>query len=79
MIVSSRRSGRVRKAPAASRAADLRTLPASTLRHLHAAGRTVIVQPYLDGVDVRGETALIYIDGTFSHAVTKGAMLPRAR
>jgi glutathione synthase/RimK-type ligase-like ATP-grasp enzyme len=43
---------------------------------LHAAGRTVLVQPYLAEVDVTGETALIYIDGLFSHAVTKGAMLP---
>jgi hypothetical protein len=43
---------------------------------LHAAGRTVLVQPYLDAVDVAGETALIYVDGRFSHAVRKGAMLP---
>ena len=43
---------------------------------LHEAGRTVLVQPYLRGVDASGETALIYIDGEFSHAVTKGAMLP---
>ena len=44
--------------------------------HLHAAGRTVLVQPYLDGVDEQGERALLYFDGVFSHAVTKGAMLP---
>jgi hypothetical protein len=43
---------------------------------LHAAGRTVLVQPYLRGVDVAGETALIYVDGEFSHAVRKGPMLP---
>jgi glutathione synthase/RimK-type ligase-like ATP-grasp enzyme len=43
---------------------------------LHAAGRTALVQPYLDAVDTTGETALIYLDGTFSHAVRKGAMLP---
>jgi hypothetical protein len=43
---------------------------------LHAAGRTVIVQPYLDGVDVTGEAALIFFDGVFSHAITKGAMIP---
>lgn len=42
---------------------------------LHRAGRTVLVQPYLDGVDDHGETALIYFDGTFSHAICKGAML----
>lgn len=43
---------------------------------LHDAGRTVMVQPYLAHVDTAGETALIYLDGTFSHAVRKGAMLP---
>jgi hypothetical protein len=43
---------------------------------LHAAGRTVLVQPYLGDVDIVGETALVYLDGVFSHAVTKGAMLP---
>ena len=42
---------------------------------LHAAGRTVLVQPYLDGVDTAGETALIFIDGVFSHAICKAAML----
>lgn len=43
---------------------------------LHDAGRTVLAQPYLDAVDEVGETALIYLDGVFSHAVRKGAMLP---
>lgn len=42
---------------------------------LHDAGRTVLVQPYLDAVDTAGETALIYFDGRFSHAVRKGPML----
>lgn len=43
---------------------------------LHAAGRTVLVQPYLDAEDTAGETALIYVDGRFSHAIRKGPMLP---
>lgn len=43
---------------------------------LHAAGRTVLVQPYLAGVDHSGEAALVYFDGRFSHAITKGAMIP---
>lgn len=42
---------------------------------LHEAGRTVMVQPYLGGVDTAGETALIYFDGAFSHAVRKAPML----
>lgn len=44
--------------------------------HLHDAGRIVLVQPYLADVDAIGETALVYVDGIFSHAVRKGAMLP---
>jgi hypothetical protein len=44
---------------------------------LHDAGRTVLVQPYVSDVDTAGETALIYVDGRFSHAIRKAAMLPR--
>jgi len=43
---------------------------------LHDAGRIVLVQPYLAEVDAAGETALIYVDGNYSHAIRKGAMLP---
>ncbi|ADD42107.1 ATP-grasp domain-containing protein [Stackebrandtia nassauensis] len=42
---------------------------------LHAGGATVMAQPYMDDVDVNGERALVYLDGVFSHAVRKGAML----
>jgi glutathione synthase/RimK-type ligase-like ATP-grasp enzyme len=42
---------------------------------LHAAGKTVMVQPYLDAVDREGETALLYVGGTFSHAVRKAPLL----
>ena len=42
---------------------------------LHALGRDVMVQPYVDSVDVSGERALVFIDAEFSHAMTKGAML----
>jgi hypothetical protein len=45
---------------------------------LQAAGRTVLVQPYLGRVDTAGETALVYVDGRFSHAIRKGPMLPGA-
>ncbi len=56
-----------------------RTRSAAARRHiaeLHAAGRTVMVQPYLAAVDTRRD-ALIYVDGRFSHAIRKGPMLPR--
>jgi hypothetical protein len=46
------------------------------VRHLHAAGRTALVQPYLEDVATTGETALIYVAGVFTHAVRKGPMLP---
>lgn len=42
---------------------------------LHAERRTAMLQPYLEGVDTAGETALIYIGGEFSHAARKAAIL----
>ncbi len=45
---------------------------------LLAAGRTVMVQPYLDRVDLDGETAQFYFGGDFSHAVRKGPLLTPA-
>jgi glutathione synthase/RimK-type ligase-like ATP-grasp enzyme len=44
---------------------------------LQAAGKTVLVQPYLEDVDHHGETSLIYAGGTLSHAVRKEAILGR--
>lgn len=38
-------------------------------------GSTVMVQPYQDSVDTRGETALLFVHGRFSHAVNKAALL----
>jgi hypothetical protein len=59
---------------------DAHRLALDHVQRLHEAGRTVLVQPYLDAVDTAGETALIYFDGVFSHAICKGAMLePDAR
>jgi O-ureido-D-serine cyclo-ligase len=46
------------------------------MRRLLDAGRSVLLQPYLEGVDHEGETAVIHIGGRFSHAVRKGALLP---
>jgi hypothetical protein len=42
---------------------------------LHAAGRTVLVQPYDPRVS-DGETALVFLGGRQSHAFTKGPILP---
>jgi hypothetical protein len=56
-----------------------REATAGILGHLHpllTAGRSVMLQPYLPGVDTHGETALVYIAGRFSHAIRKGPLLP---
>ncbi|MGA0222622.1 MAG: ATP-grasp domain-containing protein [Candidatus Nanopelagicales bacterium] len=41
------------------------------------SGNTAVVQPYLASVDSGSETALIHIDGQFSHSVSKGPLLRR--
>jgi glutathione synthase/RimK-type ligase-like ATP-grasp enzyme len=56
------------------RAAD-RELAGKHVRGLVERGATVMVQPYLDAVDVYGETALLFLGGEFSHAVGKAALL----
>lgn len=45
-------------------------------QQLLQAGRDVMLQPYLESVDRDGETALIYFNGRFSHAIRKGPLLP---
>jgi hypothetical protein len=45
------------------------------VRSLLAAGRTVMLQPYLDAIDSDGETALLFFGGEFSHAVRKAPLL----
>jgi O-ureido-D-serine cyclo-ligase len=47
------------------------------VRRLLDARRSVLLQPYLDRVDEHGETALIFFDGKFSHAIRKGPLLRR--
>lgn len=42
---------------------------------LLTAGRTVMVQPYLEQVDSLGETAVLVFDGKVSHAAVKAAVL----
>ncbi|MEV3919462.1 ATP-grasp domain-containing protein [Actinomadura coerulea] len=45
------------------------------LRSLREAGRTAMVQPYLSAVDTVGETALVFLDGEYSHAGRKAQIL----
>lgn len=44
-------------------------------RHILDSGKTVMVQPAIDTVAVEGEHALMYFDGRYSHAITKGPLL----
>jgi len=46
-------------------------------RRLLDARRSVLLQPYLERVDEHGETALLFFDGEFSHAIRKGPLLKR--
>ena len=48
------------------------------MRALLSTGRSLMLQPYLAGVDAHGETALIFIAGRFSHSIRKAALLPPA-
>ena len=52
-----------------------RRLAARHVRRLQAAGRTVMVQPYMTRIDDHGETSLVFIAGWFSHAMRRGAVL----
>ncbi|GLZ78921.1 ATP-grasp domain-containing protein [Actinorhabdospora filicis] len=52
-----------------------RALAGAHVARLHGAGRTAMAQPYLSAVDTYGETALLYFNGVYSHAVCKGPML----
>lgn len=45
---------------------------------LQSAGRVVMVQPYLAGLEEAGETAAIFLGGVYSHAIRKGAILKSA-
>jgi glutathione synthase/RimK-type ligase-like ATP-grasp enzyme len=48
---------------------------AALVADIHASGRTAMVQPYVASVDARGETATLFFDGVYSHAIHKGPLL----
>lgn len=56
---------------------DRSAASAAHLRHLVGQGRTGLVQPYVEAVDRVGERALVFLDGEFSHALTKAPLLTR--
>lgn len=48
---------------------------ANHVAELLDSGRSALLQPYLPSVDRDGETALIHFNGSFHHAIRKGALL----
>ena len=52
-----------------------RAAGAALAGRLLAAGRAVMVQPYVDSVDAAGERALVFVDGAHSHTARKGPLL----
>lgn len=58
---------------------DERDSAAGHVGRLHAAGQTVLVQPFLASVARDGEWPLVFFGGTFSHAAGKRVDLPRGR
>ncbi|MCW3000108.1 MAG: hypothetical protein JWN65_3657 [Solirubrobacterales bacterium] len=48
---------------------------AALTAHIQGVGKVAMVQPYLESVDTRGETALLYFGGAYSHAIRKGQIL----
>ena len=70
---SSRRCRRGSNDTARYRAGEREAALAHVAR-LQAEGRVAMVQPYQHAVDEQGETALLFFDGRFSHAIRKGAI-----
>ena len=56
---------------------DERAAAVAHAQRLLDENRSVLVQPYLHEVDSAGETALIFFNGVFSHAIRKGPLLGR--
>ncbi|MBO1336856.1 RimK family alpha-L-glutamate ligase [Streptomyces sp. VRA16 Mangrove soil] len=45
------------------------------LARMHTEGLTAMVQPYVEGIDVSGERAVLFYGGRFLHSIRKGAVL----
>ena len=63
---------------AASYGAEDHEAAIAHVARLHAAGKVVLVQPFLKSIPVDGEWPMIFFDGLFSHAASKRVDLPRA-
>ncbi len=47
------------------------------IHHLQYKNHSALLQPYLNRVDEVGETALLFFNGVYSHAIRKGPLLKR--
>jgi hypothetical protein len=47
----------------------------SLISRIGASGRVAMVQPYMPSVETRGETAVVFLGGSLSHVLRKGAVL----
>jgi hypothetical protein len=47
----------------------------SLIERIQGSGRVALIQPYLESVDRRGETALVFFGGELSHVLRKRALL----
>jgi hypothetical protein len=56
---------------------DEQEVAARHARQMLNDNRSVLLQPYLNKVDQLGETALLFFEGQFSHAIRKGPLLKR--
>jgi hypothetical protein len=48
---------------------------AALVERVHGTGRAVLMQPYLPGVDIDGERAVVFFGGTISHVLHKRPVL----
>ena len=55
--------------------AGTRALAGVLVQRIHDSGRTALVQPYMHGVDERGESALVFLGGELSHTLRKQPVL----
>jgi glutathione synthase/RimK-type ligase-like ATP-grasp enzyme len=60
-------------------AADRSAEAVTFANQLLADGHSVMIQPYLSSVDARGEHALVFFGGTYSHTFRKGPILIEGR
>jgi hypothetical protein len=56
-------------------APELHGSAAELVAQIHAAGKTVMIQPYLASVDRGGEISVVFFDGEPSHAIAKRPIL----